>query len=321
MNRETRSCRLALEVVLMTGLLGACTQAADMSSIDRERQKAVQRFDISQAIASNGKVVVAGTQSGAALISKDQGRTWARTQLGAASIVDVAACGSGEFVAIDHYHKLWSSDASATNWRAAALTAPKTPLAVTCDKRGGWWVSGIRAVIAGTSDKGATWKVTDLGEDAQITAIQFLDEKRGVAAGEFGLTAYTDDGGATWAKGERIPGEFYPYAILFVSRDEGWVSGIAGQILHTTDGGKTWKKQVNAAQASLYRLFLHQGVPYGVGGGGVVARLDQEVWRSVPYPDSVPVFLGAAASLPGQSAVVIGGPGGLLRPVSTIAKQ
>ena len=64
---------------------------------------------------------------------------------------------------------------------------------------------------------------------------------------------------------------------------------------------------------------MHDGVPYGVGSGGVIARLDGDSWRAVPYPDAVPVFLGSGASLPGQSAIVIGGPGGLLRAVSTHA--
>lgn len=321
MNRVTKRSRLLVEVLAACVVLGACTQAADMSVIDRERLKAVQRYDISQAIASNGKVVVAGTQSGAALVSRDQGRTWTRTPLGFVSLVDIAACGDKGFVAIDHYHKVWSSDADGSNWKSVALEAPKTPLAVTCDRQGGWWVSGIRSVIAGSRDNGATWQVTDLGEDTQITTIQFIDDQRGVALGEFGLTVFTDDGGATWKKGDKIPGDFYPYSALFTSRDQGWVSGIAGQILHTADGGKTWEKLVNTTQAPLYRLFLHKGVPFGVGAGGVVAHLDGGRWLQDPYPDAVPVFLGGGASLPGQPSVVIGGPGGLLRAVNALAKQ
>lgn len=316
----TRGRSIVLSL-MACAILGACTQAANTSAIDRERQKPVQRYDIGQAVASNGKVIVAGTQSGAALVSKDQGKSWTRTALGAASLIDTAACGDGSFVAIDFYHKVWSADADGANWKSVALSQPKTPLAVTCDKQGGWWVSGIRSVIAASRDKGATWKVTDLGEDAQLTSIQFIDDKAGVALGEFGLTAYTEDGGATWQKGAKIPGDFYPYAALFINRQEGWVSGIAGQMMHTTDGGKSWQKQPNLSQAALYRLFLHEGVPYGVGNGGTVARLEGDAWRAMPYPDAVPVFLGGGAPLRGQSAVLIAGPGGLLRAVGTTATQ
>jgi photosystem II stability/assembly factor-like uncharacterized protein len=292
-----------------------------MSAIDHERERAVRRYDISQAMASNGKLIVAGTQSGVVLTSEDQGKSWKRTALGNTSLVDMTVCGNQGFVAIDHYHKVWSADTDGNNWKSVPLEMPRTPLAVTCDKQGGWWVVGVNSVISGSADRGATWKTTDLGEDTQITTIQFLDEKNGIALGEFGLTVMTDDGGATWKKGPKMPGEFYPYAALFASPSEGWVAGVAGQMLHTTDGGKTWTKQVNTTRAALNRLFMHEGKPFGVGAGGVIARLDGNSWRAVPYTDPVPVFLGGGASLPGQSAIVIGGPGGLLRAVSTHATQ
>lgn len=320
MGWSTKIRRLPLGVALACGMLSACTQAPDMSGIEKERQRPVQRYDISQAIATNGKVVVAGTQSGAALVSKDSGKTWQRNVLGAASLVDITACGEG-FIAIDHYHKVWSADGEGGNWKSVKLEAPKTPLAIACDKQGTWWVAGIRATLASSKDQGATWQVTDLGEDTQITTLQFVDEKQGLAFGEFGIALSTTDGGATWQKGAAVPAEFYPYAALFLNRSEGWLSGIAGQILHTTDGGKSWQKQTNATKASLYRLFLQDGVPFGVGAGGTIARYEGGTWRLMPYPDPVPVFLGGGAPLPGQSAIVIGGPGGLVRAVGTAAKQ
>ena len=302
-------------------VLSACSQGPDMSGIAAERERQVRRYDISQSMASNGKVIAVGTQSGAVLTSEDQGKSWKRTMLGNTSLVDMTVCGDKGFVAIDHYHKVWSADAEGKNWTSVALEMPRTPLAVTCDKKGGWWVAGVNSVISGSADQGKTWKTTDLGEDTQITTIQFLDDKNAIAIGEFGLTVTSEDGGTTWKKGPKMPGDFYAYSALFANRTEGWVSGLAGQVLHTTDGGKSWSKQVNATQAALNRLFMHEGKPFAVGAGGVIAHLDGNTWRSVPYTDVVPVFLGAAASLTGQSAIVIGGPGGLLRAVSTHAKQ
>ena len=317
----TGSIRLPLGLAAGCGVLSACTPAPDMAGIAAERERAVRRYDITQAIAANDKVVVAGTQSGAVLVSADQGKSWSRTTLGNTSLVDISLCGKNGFVAIDHYHKVWSADAEGKNWQSAKLEQPNTPLAVTCDKQGGWWVAGTNAVIAGSKDQGKTWQVTDLGADAQITTLQFIDERRAVALGEFGLTVFSDDAGVTWTRGPKIPGEFYPYAALFKNASEGWVSGIAGQMLATRDGGKTWSKQTNAAQAPMYRLFFNDGVPFGVGAAGVMARLDKDTWRAVSYTDAVPIFLAGGAPLPGQSAVVIGGPGGLLRAVGTANKQ
>ncbi|PKO85461.1 MAG: glycosyl hydrolase [Betaproteobacteria bacterium HGW-Betaproteobacteria-12] len=310
---------LPLLALLAGSLLAACSEAPGMART--AGAQAVQRYDVSQAIAANGQVVVVGTQSGVALVSHDQGVTWERQALGHASLVDIAVCRDKTFIAIDHYRKLWSADAEGRNWHSVHLEQPRTPLAVACSPQGGWWVVGSNATIAGSSDQGKSWRVTDLGEDTQITTLQFIDEQRAVALGEFGLTVSSADGGATWVKGPAIPGDFYPYAALFRDAREGWVAGIAGQMLHTGDGGQTWQKQENATQVTLNRLFLHEGQPYGAGNGGVVARLDGGAWRTVPYPDPLPMFLGGAASLPGQAAIVIGGPGGLLRTVSTATQQ
>ncbi len=321
MRRISATKRLPVGTVLAGMLLAACTQAPDMSGIAHERNRSVQRYDVSQAIASNGDVLVVGTQNGVALVSHDQGKNWERIVLGQTSLVDIAVCKDKRFVAIDHYHKVWSADAQGRNWQSVPLAQPHTPLAVTCSPQGDWWVAGTNAVIAASSDAGKTWRTTDFGEDTQITAIQFVDDRHAFALGEFGLLLTSADGGASWRKGPALPGEFYPYAALFRNDREGWVSGIAGQVLHTVDGGASWKKQVNATQVSLNRLFMHDGVPHAVGNAGVVARLVGDTWRAVPYPDPVPVFLGGGASLADQKAIVIGGPGGLLRALASANQE
>jgi len=316
-----RQRSVAISVALLNTALAACTQAPDMSAIQSENGKAIKRYDINQTVVSNGKVVAVGTQSGAVLVSKDHGKNWIRTQLGQVSLVDMTVCPDGSLLAIDHYHKVWTSNAEGSQWTSAALDKPRTPLAVTCDPQGRWWVVGTAATIAGSSDRGASWQLTELGKDVQLTTIQFVDESHALATGEFGMVVGSNDAGVTWKLVGTMPNEFYPYATLFTNLNEGWSSGIAGQILHTTDGGRTWTKQNNTTQAPLYRLFAHEGHTYGVGAGGVVATYDGGVWRQLPYPDPVPVFLGAGASLPGQAALIAGGPGGLLRVVSTQTTQ
>ncbi|MDR2187770.1 MAG: glycosyl hydrolase [Azonexus sp.] len=297
--------------------LVACQQAPDLSMIEAERAKSLQRYDILQSLAANDKVIAAGTQSGVVLVSADQGKTWTRQALGATSLIGLATCPDGSFVGIDFNHRVWYGDAAGGGWQAVVLENPRTPLTVACDGKNQWWVAGSGAKIAMSADRGASWQVTDLGEDAQITALQWIDETFAIAVGEFGMVLTTEDGGATWQKEAGIPNEFYPYATLFMDRQSGYVSGIAGQIFKTEDGGKTWAKFDNLANASLYRLFIHDGKPYGVGASGIVARLDGDAFRAMPYPDALPVFLGAGISLPGEQAVVIGGPGGLVRVIGT----
>lgn len=313
-NGISRTAPLALAASLC---LAACSQAPDLRGVEHERALSIQRYDIVQSLAFNGKVLVGGTQDGAVLVSADDGKSWARKQLGAVSMIGLASCPDGGFVGIDFYHQVWSAGADGGGWTAHKLDKPGTPLAVTCDGSNRWWVAGTRARIAMSADHGASWQVTDLKEDAQLTTIQMVNAQFGIATGEFGMVVTTHDGGATWQRGTPIPNEFYPYAALFLSPQEGWVSGLAGQILYTIDGGASWQKQENTTQAPLYRLFVDDGTPYGVGAGGVVARLQGEAWHAVPYPDAVPAFLGAGTALTGQGAIAIGGPGGLLRTVAT----
>lgn len=303
-------------------LLSACTSQVDLSAVEAERSRALHRYDIVQSLAANGEVVVGSSQAGAVVVSKDQGKSWVRTVLGPVSIIGLAVCPDGGFIGIDFNHKVWSADKAGGNWQSAVLDKPRVPLAVTCDGRNRWWVTGSGARIAVSSDRGATWTLTDLQEDAQLTTIQFVSDSHGFVLGEFGHVIHTEDGGATWKKISQIAGEFYPYAALFRDGKEGWASGIAGHILHTTDGGRTWTETENRTGAALYRLFWHAGQPYGVGAGGVVARLENGVWQSMPYPDAVPVFLGAGASLgEQQAALIVGGPGGLVRPIATHGKE
>ncbi|HQX07100.1 MAG TPA: YCF48-related protein [Zoogloea sp.] len=320
---KTYTCRALGAAFMAAGAVGlaGCTAQADLSAVTAEAARPVQRYDITQALASNGKVVVAGTQSGAVLVSADNGRSWKREMLGGSSLIGIAACPDGRFVAVDFFRKVWSSDAAGAGWKAVTIDKPRTPLAISCDGKGRWWVAGTSATLAVSADAGATWAVTDMAEDAQLTGIQMVDDSVGYATGEFGLVAVTRDGGTTWTRQPPMPEEFYPYAALFTTPTRGWASGIAGQILQTSDGGQTWTRQTNASRAPLYRLFMHEGVPHGVGAGGVVARLEGDTWRSVPYPDAAPVFLGAAVSLPEQHAIVAGGPGGLLRVIGTQAAQ
>ena len=109
--------RMPLGAIAVCSALTACSQGPDMSGIAAERERPVRRYDISQSMASNGKVIVVGTQSGVVLTSEDQGKNWKRTALGNTSLVDMTVCGTLGFLAIDHYHKVWSADAEGKNWK------------------------------------------------------------------------------------------------------------------------------------------------------------------------------------------------------------
>jgi len=318
MNRSGSGVAAVCGLLAIAGL-AACMKAPDLAAARATDRQSVRRYDTIQALASNAGTVVAATQDGVMLTSKDAGKSWSRQSLGATSIIGLATCPDGSYIGIDFYHRIWSAGPDGAEWKSQPLAKPQTALAVACDARGDWWVAGTRATIASSSDQGASWKLTDLGQDAQFTALQFVSDSFGIAMGEFGMVVVTTDGGAHWALRPKLANDFYPYAELFTSERDGWVSGLAGQILTTHDGARTWQAQENETKQPLYRLFLHQGVPYAAGAGGVLAHLDGATWRELAYPDAIPVFLGAATSVDRQAVIAIGGPAGVLRAIGTQA--
>lgn len=309
--------------LVAAALLAGCgVGSGGYPAVDAQRAKPFQRYDFVQALAANERVVVAASQAGAVVVSADQGRSWRRQQIGEGGILDLVTCPDGGFVGIDFKGRGWLGDAAGMEWRSVPLAEPSPPLAVDCDARGRWWVSGAHAQVAMSEDKGASWRVIELSDkadDAQLTGIRMVDETHGFIVGEFGFVFATNDGGDNWTHVGTIEGEFYPYSAVFLSRDEGFASGIAGQVVRTRDGGKTWESVPNATGVSLYRLVRQGDSVFGVGGGGVVARVHSEGVRAVVYPDAVPVPLTAVANLGhGQQALVVGGAGGLSRVVSTV---
>lgn len=305
--------KLTLPVLLGAALvLAACVQAPDFGPVQAERAKPVQRHDTFQAASSNGKVLVAGTASGAIVVSADGGKSWKRHTLEApASVIAMAACPDGGFVGIDFYRKLWLGDAAGTQWKSLPLDQKVDPMAVACDPQGRVWVAGSHSTILSSSDRGANWHKVDFGEDALLTTIQFVDDKNGFVTGEFGTVMATVDGGASWTPQPAIAGDFYPYSTVFVDAQRGWSAGIGGVILHTADGGKTWAPQPNPSGAPMYSLLRQGDELYGLGAGGQMVVLKGEAWERFNHGLAVPAYLTSGAVLDANSMLVAGAAGAL----------
>lgn len=292
--------------------MAGCTQAPDLNVVHAERAKPVLRFDTFQSAANNGKVLVAGSAGGAIVASADRGGTWTRQQLPSpASIIALTRCPDGSFAGLDFYRKVWIGDASGQKWQSRDIKTANNVLALACDPGNRLWVVGSRTSIQSSADKGASWRGIDLGEDAILTTVQFLDAKRGVITGEFGILVTTADGGATWQQQAKIPGDFYPYSAVFTDTQHGWVSGLAGVFLYTADGGKTWTKQINQTGAPMYALVKVGEELYGLGVGGLMVMLRGNEWLRFNHGKSVPAYLAAGVAVDSQSLLVTGAAGAL----------
>src|SRR3954453_6124609 len=85
-------------------------------------------------------------------------------------------------------------------------------------------------------------------QDAELTAVTFVDADRGWAVGDRGVIWHTGDGGRTW-KLQSSGVSCRLEAVQFVDADNGYAVGgwtqaytheTHGVALRTRDGGKTW---------------------------------------------------------------------------------
>ena len=300
----------AFPIVALCCALAGCNVVANLDAVSAVKKSPLQRSDQFQSVASNGKLLVAVGSDGVIVSSGDDAKSWNRQVMaGTSSLIGLAACPDGSFVALDFYRKVWVSDATGAKWAAKELTTKANPLAITCDAKGQYWVVGSRTTLLSSADRGASWKSQDFGKDAILMSIQFLDADNAVITGEFGMFLTTADGGKNWKTGKPIPNDFFPHATLFADTKEGWVSGLAGVILHTTDGGNSWVKLPTRVPAPMYALVRHKGEMLAMGINGLVLKLTNGEW--VPIEGRPAPFLRSALSLGDKGLLIAGGAGAL----------
>lgn len=84
----------------------------------------------------------------------------------------------------------------------------------------------------------ATWIVQAAPTSRALKSVQFIDARRGWAAGDSGTILHTSDGGADWHH-QPVPTAANLWSVHFIDGERGWCVG-EGVLLQTTDGGRTW---------------------------------------------------------------------------------
>ncbi|MBI2800286.1 MAG: hypothetical protein HYX63_08365 [Gammaproteobacteria bacterium] len=300
----------ALAVLLASGLLG-CEAKLRLQDVAKARTEAIRRTDQFQAGIIAGKLLVVVASHGVIVKSTDRGLTWVRQELaGWPSLIDITQCPNGDVIALAFEGQIWTAPASADKWTLHKIDSKETPQALTCDPHGRLWVVGSYSSIVNSADGGKTWTTQSLDQDLFLTSIQFLDDKNAIATGEFGTVAKTHDGGTSWQSQNAIPEEFYPADTWFQNLSVGWAVGLRGRVMQTVDGGTTWTLQSTPTLAPLFRLNSVDGVPYAVGGDGVIMRFEGGAWQLVPYDSPFHLYLRVLLPI-GDELLIAGGSGAL----------
>lgn len=305
-------------------MLVGCEAPLDLESVRQQSQQAVKRTDFFQSIASNEQILTLAGNTGALLISENNGENWRRVQIDTEeSFLTLDSCPDGSFIALTFDNQLWHGTADGTDWTPHGLPSQEQMMTAACAPDGSWWAAGSFTTVQSSSDKGSSWSETTLNEDAILTNLQFMDASTAIATGEYGLVLLTENGGESWDYAGYLPDEFYPHGAHFASVDEGWVGGLNGFIYHTTDGGETWSQQPTDTSMPVFG-FVDAGTSlYAVGDNATVMTLANGQWKSLDTPNK-PLYLRTGLALPNRQLLVAGGRGLLLHvdiPMASVASN
>ncbi len=234
--------------------------------------------------ASDGSIVAVG-EGGAAIRSSDQGLTWQAADAVKGTddtsnwFASVAPAGPA-LVAVTYGGRIFRSTDGGANW----ISANQTPAGDEIVGEGRAVArAGDDALVIGAgnfifrSAGGAGFEKTTSAGNQKVNGIRFLDPLVGVAVGAAGTIQRTVDGGKTWtvvASGTKR----YLTGVAFVDDKHGIAvanpTGTGPGMVRTEDGGLTWHAQ-----------------PCEIRGGEGLA---------------------AAAMLPSQIGMAVGGWGGLV---------
>lgn len=102
-------------------------------------------------------------------------------------------------------------------------------------------VVGDRGHVLVSDDDGASWIQVQVPTRAMLTAIRFIDSKKGFAVGHDAVILRTEDAGNKWERVHFAPDEERPlFDVLIVGPKRIVAVGAYGYYLESNDGGSNW---------------------------------------------------------------------------------
>jgi photosystem II stability/assembly factor-like uncharacterized protein len=165
-----------------------------------------------------------------------------------------------------------------------------------------------------------------LEEDAQLAvetgpvdpflAVDFIDERHGIAAGAYGMLYRTDDGGQSWRISIAAidnPDRFHYYDIHATASGEVYLAGEAGLLYRSVDGGASFTRYYDVYDGSLFGVMpLDSSVlAFGLRGNLFRYSADSDSWDPLATANETSLYGGAA--LADGSMLLLGSGGALQR--------
>jgi photosystem II stability/assembly factor-like uncharacterized protein len=159
---------------------------------------------------------------------------------------------------------------------------------------------GDRGYIVTSEDNGSTWKRAKAPAAPLLTAVRFVDEKRGWVVGHDSIVLATTDGGETWTKQFSAAEEQRPFlGVHFLDAKRGYAVGAYGAFYETSDGGAKWTARKVLSDDKHLNAIVDAGkdtlVIFGEAGTLLRSTDAGANWQAVPAPYKGSFFGGVVA--------------------------
>jgi len=183
-----------------------------------------------------------------------------------------------------------AAPASLRNLPAEATTAATKAMILSAARAGKRIVAvGDHGIVLLSDTDGADFRqAKSVPVRSTLTAVFFIDEKTGWAAGHRGIVLRTDDAGESWKVQRADTSVDQPlFSVHFRDKDRGWAVGLWSLLISTDDGGKTWAPVrlpnppgAKKADRNLQKIFANRmGTLFVAAEQGMVLKsYDGESW-------------------------------------------
>lgn len=160
---------------------------------------------------------------------------------------------------------------------------------------------GDRGYIVLSDDEGKSWRRAKAPPAPLLTAVDFVDEKKGWAVGHDSVILATTDGGETWSQQFSAPAENRPLLdVTFLDASTGYAIGAYSAFYETSDGGRNWAPRKVIAEDKHLNAFvrLPEGrmLILGEAGALLLSTDAGRTWSTVASPYRGSLFGGVVAN-------------------------